>query len=115
MKKTFNLNGIDVVAKEVDFNLVCDLDELGVSLESIGTKPMNALRGYVAVCIGGSLADAGMLLQEHMVNGGTIEEVLNVFVAKMEESDFFRQISKMENKETPKTTKKATTKKTVTE
>ena len=39
--KTFEINGKEYSGKPFDFNLVCDLEDMGVSVESMEEKPMS--------------------------------------------------------------------------
>lgn len=43
---TFTVNGTEYKAKPFDFNLVCDLEDMGISLEEAGRKPMSMVRAY---------------------------------------------------------------------
>lgn len=104
MKHTFTINNVVYTAKEFDFNTVCDLEESGVSLEEMQKKPTSAVRAYFALCTGGSIDDAGRELQEHIINGGTLNELTQAMVAEMNESDFFQALSKRTKKSTRKTT-----------
>lgn len=101
---TFTLNGNTVVAKKFDFNLVCDLEDRGVSLQESGNKPMAMVRAYVAICLGASNDVAGKELEEHISNGGSFETVFEAMSKEMESSDFFRNLSE------PKTVQKKTSK-----
>lgn len=67
--KTFEINGKEYSGKPFDFNLVCDLEDMGVSVESMEEKPMSMVRGYIALCMGKRRADAGLEIQEHIPNG----------------------------------------------
>lgn len=107
---TFNLNGSTVVAKRFDFNMLCDLEDLGVSIQDAQKKPMAMVRAYIAICLGAGLDYAGHQMEEHLVNGGTFEDIMSVMSKEMENSDFFRNLNQ------PKTvTKKATKAQTKTE
>ena len=101
---TFTLNGNTITAKKFDFNLLCDLDQYGISITDAGTKPMSLVRAYIALCAGVSLIDAGNLIQEHMANGGTIDDIVEVMNKEIEASDFFRNPQQKTN---PKKTTKA--------
>ena len=38
MAKKFKLNGKEVTAREFDYNLICDMEEVGFSLEDFDEK-----------------------------------------------------------------------------
>ena len=42
--KTFKVNEKEYVAKPFDFNLICDLEDMGISLQDAGRKPMGMIR-----------------------------------------------------------------------
>jgi hypothetical protein len=105
--KTFTLNGNSVVAREIDFNLLAELDDYGISIEDAGTKPLAFMRAYVACCKGSTLAEAGNEMNAHFINGGDFEDIMDVMNASLEDSDFFRalQNKQTEIQETPTTGK----------
>lgn len=92
--RTFIVNGKEYKAKDFDFNLVCDLEDMGISLEKANEKPMSMVRAYFAFCAGKGKAFAGREMQEHMVNGGSFEDVTKAMSEAMENSDFFRALQK---------------------
>lgn len=106
--KTFKLNGNDVVAKEIDFNLLADFDDFGVSIEDASAKPLVFMRAYVACCLNKNLADAGSEINAHIINGGDLVDIMDVMNAMLEESDFFRALQdKPTEVQTTPTTSKA--------
>lgn len=46
--KKFKLNGKEYEAKEFDFNLICDLEDMGISLDAAAEKTMNLIRAYIS-------------------------------------------------------------------
>lgn len=101
---TFTLNGSEITAKKFDFNLLCDLDDFGISIQDAGSKPMPFVRAYIAICAKVSLTEAGNMIQDHMANGGSLEDVFEVIGKEIEASDFFRNPQQKTN---PKKTSKA--------
>lgn len=109
MKRVFTVNNKTYVAKPFDFNLLCDLEDLGVSLDKASEKPMSMIRAYFSLCADKGKEYAGKEMEAHMINGGGFDDIANAMSAEMSESDFFQSLSK--NKETDNTTdseKKAT-------
>ena len=100
MRKRFTINGKEYTSVAMDFNAICDLEDNGVSLATIKDKPMSAVRAYFALCFGGSKEEAGKEMEQHLVNGGNMEEVIDAMNKELEESDFFRSLSQNEDKET---------------
>lgn len=97
--KTFKVNGQEYVAKPFNFNTVCDLEDMGVSLQEAKSKPMAMIRAYFALCAGKGKEFAGSEMETHMINGGSFEEIANIMSEEMEKSDFFRTLSKTEEAE----------------
>lgn len=106
--KTFRLDGKVYEAKEIDFNMICDLEEQGISLEEIEKKPMSMMRTYIGFCINGTKEMAGKLIENHLVNGGSMSDIAEVMGEAMTESGFFQALNKTE--ETKTTTRKKTSK-----
>ena len=81
--------------KEIDFfNLVCELEGVGVDVMSLTTgglersKLFTTVRAIAAVLLGVPQVEAGKLIGEHMHNGGALEDVLEVFTGAMQDADF---------------------------
>ena len=90
--KSFTVNGVDYVAKDFNFNTVCDLEDMGVALADIGNKPMSMLRAYISICSGRDMEFAGEQIEQHIIKGGNFEDVMQIISEKMEESGFFRAL-----------------------
>jgi hypothetical protein len=92
--RTFSINEKLIKAKDIDYNMICDFEESGVSIDQIKEKPMSALRLYIAFCMDASPEKAGSEIGEHLVKGGNLEKVFEIFKDAMEESSFFQAVSK---------------------
>lgn len=106
---TFTLNGISVDAKEFNFNTLVELDNYGISIEDMTTKPLSFVRAYVAYCLGSKLEDAGQALNDHIVSGGDLNDIFEAINTEMENSGFFRALQTGQEKiqeKTPKSQKK---------
>ena len=97
--KTFIVNGKEYKAKPFDFNFVCDLEDMGISLEMISKKPMSAIRAYFAMCAGKGSEYAGKELEAHVIGGGELDDITTTMSEEMEKSDFFRSLNKTEEAE----------------
>lgn len=98
--KTFRLAGENYQYKEMDYNMICDLEEMGVPLAEVKRLSMSFLRAYISLCIGGDTEEAGKKIQRHIVNGGNFEEVFEVLKTAMDDSDFFRALKKDKDTDT---------------
>ena len=103
MNRLFTINGRQYKAATVDFNFICDLEDMGISIADFKSKPVAIARAYFALCANASKDVAGAELQSHMINGGKLEELYEVLGKQIEESDFFRALNATEETETTKT------------
>jgi len=92
----FTINGVTYSAKPFDFDMVCQLEEMGVTFERIDKMPMSIIRAYFAICAGISKEQAAELIQNHLIKGGTLEDVTEPMAKEMNDSDFFRALSQKE-------------------
>lgn len=94
MVNRFTVNNVTYTAKPFDFGMICDLETMGVSLSDADKKGMSFIRGYFAVCADMDKEDAALEIQNHLVNGGSLDDISNAMAKEMNESDFFRAIAK---------------------
>ena len=94
MVNRFTVNGKTYVAKPFDFGMICDLESVGVSLSEADKKGMSFIRGYFAVCADIEKDEAAQEIQEHLINGGSLDDISNAMAKEMNDSDFFRAIAK---------------------
>ena len=97
--KTFTVNGKEYRAKAFDFNLMCDFEDMGISLADMTSKPMAVIRAYFSLCTGKGKEFAGKEMEQHIVNGGSFDDVIIAMNEEMEKSDFFRNLNKTEETE----------------
>ena len=90
--KTFTINGKEYKSKMVDFNFVCDLEDMGVSIVDGNAKNMSLIRGYFGLCAGISKEKAGKEIQDHLKNGGKLEDFSDVLKEELENSEFFQSL-----------------------
>ena len=97
MKKII-VNGKEYVAKEFTFHLICDLEEMGYDMDSMGNKPMSVIRAYFALCAGVTMDVAGKEIESHLIGGGDMAVISEAMQEQMENSDFFRNLTQTEEK-----------------
>ena len=90
--KTFEINGVKYTSKPFTYNTVCDLEDMGVSLQDMQNKPMSVVRAYFAVCTSKGADYAGEQIEAHVIKGGDFNAVLEAMNEEMEKSDFFRAL-----------------------
>lgn len=99
--KTFTINGKEYKSKMVDFNLICDLEDMGISIMDGDMKNMSIIRGYFGLCAGLNREKAGIEIQEHFKNGGNLEEFSKILSNEFENSEFFQSLrERAEEKDT---------------
>ena len=97
--KTFTVNKKEYKAKPFDFNLVCDLEDMGISMREMNKKQMATMRSYFALCAGMSNEQAGKEMEDHVIAGGNFEEISTALNEEMDKSDFFRALIKTAEEE----------------
>ena len=81
------INGKEITAKPIDFNATIELNDLGGDIYSFGTKPLAALRAYLAYCEGVSAEEAGQEIEAHIVGGADLS---TAFMKACDDSAFFK-------------------------
>ena len=84
------INGKEITAKPIDFNATIELNDLGGDIYSFGTKPLAALRAYLAYCEGVSAEEAGQEIEAHIVGGGELSDLSTAFMKACDDSAFFK-------------------------
>lgn len=108
--RTFKVNGKEYKARAFDFNLVCDLEDMGISLQDARNKPMSMVRAYFGLCSGNEKDIAGKEMEAHVADGGSFDGILNAMSEEMEKSDFFRNLNQNAKKEVTEDAKKTSEK-----
>lgn len=96
MANRFTVNGVTYTAKPFDFDLVCDLEDMGVVFEKIDNMPMSLIRGYFALCSNTNREIASQLIQKHLMSGGKLDDITEPMSKEMDNSDFFRALNEAE-------------------
>jgi len=109
------INGKTYKTPSLDFNTLCELENMGVSIADFGKKPMFAIRAFVSLAMNGDTEKAGNEIAEHLIKGGSLEDISNEFNKSLEESGFFQALGERAEKEnaesqTPKSKAKASEK-----
>ena len=98
--RTFTINGNQYKAAPFDFNLICDMEDMGFDIQKISERPRTATRAYLACCAGSDVTFAGSEIEKHLISGGNLEEMIAAMNHEMEQSDFFQYMQKTAEKET---------------
>lgn len=98
--RTFTINGKEYKSRPFDFNTVCDMEEMGVSMFEMTKKQFSVIRAYFALCAGKGNDFAGKEIEAHFISGGNMNEISEALSEEMEKSDFFRALKKKAEEET---------------
>jgi len=94
------INGKNYKIPELSFNTMCQLEDMGVSLTGMDKKILSTVRGFLALAMGGDLEKAGKEMEEHLANGGGLEEMMTEINKAVESSGFFRALNTTTEKKT---------------
>lgn len=97
---TFTINGKEYKAQPFDFNMVCELEDMGIALEEIGSKRLSSIRAYFKMCSGLSIKKAGIEIEQQYIKYGELDEISEVMNKEMDASDFFRALIERAKAET---------------
>ena len=89
------INGKDYQELEIDFNAVCELEDMGIKIFNLkGVSGVKLARAYVALCMGGAdmLEIAGIEINKHIINGGKLVDITDAFGKAVEKSGFFQAL-----------------------
>lgn len=92
--RTFWINNKRYTSKEFTFGAVRKLENSGLSLTEIQSKPMTLASAYLAFCGNISMDAADEEIQEHVIKGGNLDEIFEVVTEAMNESRFFQALNK---------------------
>lgn len=113
---SFTINGQKYDGAKYDFNTHCEFDAMGVNPLMLKANPLPVIRAYLSISSGLSLAESGNELEQHIIKGGKLTEIITALAKEMNDSAFFTAITKemteTESQESPaKTRRVKTTKK----
>lgn len=86
------INGKEFELRKIDFNAVCELEDLGMSIIDIKDKTFKSIRALVAFVEKCDLEKAGKEVEAHFTNKGKINDFTPLF-EMVSKSDFFRNLS----------------------
>ncbi len=101
--KKITINSKDYnIDKVIDFNAICELEDLGLSLSDLKKTKMTSIRALLAYVGGMDTDTAGAEIMEHLKKGGSFDD-FTPLINSLVESDFF-QATRQSNteEETPK-------------
>lgn len=94
------INGKTYKEPELDFNAICDLEELGANIFLVDKRRLSICRAYLAYVAGIDLTEAGKEIEAHVENGGNFMDIYEAMTKSLTESGFFKARREALNKET---------------
>lgn len=88
------VNGKEYKTAGITFNTVCELEDNGITLADMAKKQTSFIRAYFAICANISVEEAGKELEQHIIGGGNFNEIIETIAKEVEESGFFRALTK---------------------
>ena len=89
------------IDKVIDFNGICELEDLGLDLSNLKKTKMSSIRALLAYVGGMDTDTAGAEIMEHLKKGGSFED-FTPLINSLVESDFFQATRQpSEEKKTP--------------
>ena len=107
------INGKTYKPVDLDFNAICDLEDLGISLQDIQNKNLSLIRAFLMMSGNMTKEEAGAEIQAHLASGGNFESLAEPLGKAFEESGFFQALKASEDAKTQPVTK--TSRKTTSE
>ncbi|MEI3503758.1 MAG: hypothetical protein V8Q42_08995 [Anaerovoracaceae bacterium] len=89
------INGSKYTIPELDFNAMCMLEDMGVSLTEMDRKVLSTVRGFLALAMGGDHDKAGREMEAHLAAGGSLDELVSEVNRAVSESGFFQALAKV--------------------
>lgn len=102
--KTFTLNGKQYQFAEVDYNMLCDFEEQGVSLDDMRARYMTFIRAYLAECTHLTPDEVGNEINEAVIKHEDFDKLLGDVMEAIEGSAFFQAITGSTETATPEGT-----------
>lgn len=96
--KSVIINGKTIKVKPIDFEGICDLEDLGFEISSLKKKTFSSMRCATAYQMGISLEEATTEIENHIKNGGKASDFAP-FIEAIYKSDFFEALMKSMSEE----------------
>ena len=85
------INGTEYTTPTLNFSSTCKLEQWGIDMASMASKPLTLLAGFVSLAIGGkSLEDGEAAVDAHLAGGGKLDDITAALNAAISESGFLK-------------------------
>ena len=86
------INDREYTIPELNFNAMCELEDLGASFSEMDKKALSTVRAFLALAMGGDAEKAGKEIEAHIPSGGKFDDIMQDINRAVEESGFFRAL-----------------------
>ena len=86
------INGREYKIPKLNFNAMCELEDMGASFTEMDKKVLSTVRAFLALAMGGDAEKAGKEIEAHIALGGSFDEIMDDINRAVEESDFFQAL-----------------------
>lgn len=90
------INGKEYRIPELNFNTMCMLEDMGLSLVDMDKRVLSTVRGFLALAMDGDFEKAGEELENHLTYGGDLDGMMEEINKAVSESGFFRSLKQRE-------------------
>ena len=85
------INNTEYTTPTLNFSNTCKLEQWGIDMASMASKPLTLLAGFVALTVGGkSLEDGEAAVDAHLASGGKLDDITTALNEAIESSGFFK-------------------------
>ena len=88
------INGKNYRIPELNFNTMCQLEDMGLSLTQMDKKVLGTVRAFLALAMNGDYERAGTEIEAHLVNGGELDGMMEEVNEAVQSSGFFQALLK---------------------
>ena len=97
MDKSIIINGTEYDIPKFTFSAICSLERKGLDFQNIEKESFNFINILVSFVTGVSTQKAADIIDEHIKNGGSLDDFTPLIEALVN-SDFFQSLSKKRKK-----------------
>lgn len=84
------INGKEYTRPILNFVNMAKLENWGFSLDKMADRPLGFLSAFVALALDGTPEDGARAIDEHIKNGGTLDDLTAELNKSIAESSFFK-------------------------
>lgn len=92
INKTITIDGQTYTLRNIDFEAICDLEELGFQADSLAKKAFGTVRVLLAYAMNTDVDSAGKALQKEISANHNYLQLSETLYRWLTESDFFQSL-----------------------